>query len=76
MRAIVLSPTVREFLTTLAVGARDFRSLAPMMVKPSSAVVMAFAADPNPGLDNDRFSGTAIVFISTVSYPTRTASLQ
>ncbi len=37
---------------------------------------MAFAADPNPGLDNDHFSGTAIVFISTVSYPTRTASLQ
>ena len=76
MRAIVLSPSVRDFLTTLAVGARDFRSLAPMMVKPSNSVLMAFAADPNPGLDNDRFSGTAIVFISTVSYPTRTASLQ
>lgn len=76
MRAIALSPSVRDFLTTMAVGARDFRSLAPMMVKPSSSVLMAFAADPNPGLDNDRFSGTAIVFISTVSYPTRTASLQ
>jgi uncharacterized protein YcbK (DUF882 family) len=76
MRAIVLSPTVRDFLTTMAVGARDFRSLAPMMVKPSRSVLMAFAADPNPGLDDDRFSGTAIVFISTVSYPTRTASLQ
>jgi uncharacterized protein YcbK (DUF882 family) len=76
MRAIVLSPTVRDFLTTLAVGARDFRSLAPMMLKPSSSVLMAFSADPNPGLDNDRFSGSAIAFIATVSYPTRTASLQ
>jgi uncharacterized protein YcbK (DUF882 family) len=76
MRAIVLSPSVRDFLTAMVLGARDFRSLAPMMVKPSRSVLMAFATDPNPGLVNDRFSGTAIVFISTVSYPTRTASLQ
>jgi uncharacterized protein YcbK (DUF882 family) len=76
MRAIVLSPSVHDFLTTMALGTRDFGSLAALMVKPSRSVSMAFAADPNPGLDNDRFSGTAIVFISTVSYLTRTASLQ
>jgi hypothetical protein len=38
--------------------------------------MMSFAADPNPGLANDHFSGAAIVFVSTISYPTRTASLQ
>jgi hypothetical protein len=38
--------------------------------------MMTFAADPNPGLDHNRFSGAAIVFVSTVSYPTRTALLQ
>ncbi len=76
LRAIVLSPSVQRFLTTVALGARDFRSLASLMVKPSSSVMMTFAADPNPGLDHDRFSGTAIVFVSTVSYPTRTAALR
>jgi len=46
------------------------------MVKPSSAVVMAFSANPNPGLDHEHFSGASIVFVSTVSYTARTASLQ
>jgi len=76
LRAVVMSPSVQHFLTITALGARDFRSLAALMVKPSSSVLMTFSADPNPGLDNDRFSGSAIVFVSTVSYPTRTASLQ
>jgi uncharacterized protein YcbK (DUF882 family) len=76
LRAIVLSPSVHRFLTTAALGARDFTSLAALMVKPRNAVMMTFAADPNPGLDHDRFSGAAIVFVSTVSYPTRSAALQ
>jgi hypothetical protein len=76
MRAIVLSPSVHQFLTTAALGVGDFRTLAAMMVKPSSAVMMTFAADPNPGLQHDRFTGAAIVFVSTVNYPTHTAALQ
>jgi uncharacterized protein YcbK (DUF882 family) len=77
MRAIVLSPSVRQFLTTVALGAGDFRLLADLMVKPSSAVMMSFAANPNPGLDNDHFTGAAIVFVSTVNYyPAHTALLQ
>ena len=78
LRAIVLSPSVRRFLTTVALGDRDFRSLASLMVKPRSAVMMTFAADPNSGLSQDHFSGAAIVFVSTVNYAaqTHTASLQ
>jgi hypothetical protein len=76
MRAIVLSPSVHQFLTTAALGAGDFRALAAMLVKPASAVFMTFTADPNPGLQHDRFTGAAIVFIPTVNYPTHTASLQ
>ena len=76
MRAIVLSPSVHRFLTTASLGAHDFRTLAAQMVKPASAVLMTFSADPNPGLDHEHFTGAAIVFVSTVSYPTRTASLQ
>ncbi len=76
LRAIMLSPSVHRFLTTAALGAHDFRMLAAQMVKPANSVMMTFAADPNPGLDHDRFSGSAITFVSTVRYSTHTASLQ
>jgi uncharacterized protein YcbK (DUF882 family) len=74
MRAVVLAPSVHRFLTTLALGTRDFRTLAALMVKPRRSVMMTFATDPNPGLDHDRFSGGAVVFVSTVNYPARTAA--
>ena len=78
LRAIVLSPSVKHFLTTMALGDRDFRSLASLMIKPRSAVKMGFSADPYPGLSQDHFSGTAIAFVPTVNYATatHTASLQ
>jgi uncharacterized protein YcbK (DUF882 family) len=76
LRAIFLSPSVRGYLTTLALGSRDFTALAPLMAKPDSSVMMTFSSDPNPGLEPDHFSGSAIVFISTVSYPTHTADLR
>ena len=76
LRAVVMSPSVHRYLTTAALGVRDFRWLAAQMVKPSSAVLMTFAGDPNPGLDADHFNGAAIVFVSTVSYPMRTAALR
>ena len=78
LRAIVLSPSVKHFLTTMALGDRDFRSLASLMIKPRNAVKMGFSADPYPGLSQDHFSGTAIAFVPTVNYATatHTASLQ
>jgi uncharacterized protein YcbK (DUF882 family) len=76
LRAVVLSPSVNRFLSITALGARDFYGLARLMVKPASAVMMTFAADPNHGLAADHFSGSAVVFVSTVSYPLRTAELQ
>ncbi len=76
LRAIILSPSVHRFLSTLAFGARDVTYLASLMIKPASSVMMTFSSDPNPGLSQDHFSGSAIVFLSTITYPTRTASLQ
>jgi uncharacterized protein YcbK (DUF882 family) len=77
LRAVLVAPSVHRFLTTLALGVGDFRTLAALMVKPRSSVMMTFAADPNPGLDHEHFSGPAVVFVSTVSYPTtHTAILQ
>ena len=76
LRAIVLSPSVTRFLSISALGARDFGFLAALMCKPANSVMMTFAADPQPGLSQDRFSGSAIVFVSTVTYPIRTADLR
>jgi uncharacterized protein YcbK (DUF882 family) len=70
LRAIVVSPSVNRYLRIPMPGVRDFRSLADLMVKPASSVMMSFAADPNPGLTHDHFSGSA------VAYPLRTALLQ
>jgi uncharacterized protein YcbK (DUF882 family) len=76
LRAIVVSPNVSQYLCTTMLGIRDFRSLAELMVKPANSLMMSFTADPNPGLTHDRFSGSAIVFTPTVSYPLLTAALQ
>jgi hypothetical protein len=76
LRAIVAAPNMSRSLSITSLGARDFRALAPLMVKPESSVVMTFAVDPSPGLAYNRFSGSAIVFLSTVTYPLRTADLQ
>ena len=76
LRAVVWSPSVHRFLYVTELGVRDFRSLSGLMVKPGNSVLMTFSTDPQSGLTNDHFSGSAIVFISTVTYPLRTAELQ
>jgi uncharacterized protein YcbK (DUF882 family) len=75
LRAIVMTPSVNDFLCITSLGARDFRTLSAMMVKPANAVIMTFTADPNAGLNYTHFTGTATVFIPTVSYSLRTAQL-
>ena len=76
LRAIVWSPSVHQYLCMTELGARDFRSLAALMVKPANSVLMSFSGDPLTGLTSDHFSGSAIVFISTITYPLHTAELQ
>jgi uncharacterized protein YcbK (DUF882 family) len=76
LRALVVSPDVSHSLYTTPLGERDFRTLATLMVKPDNSVMMTFAADPSLGLADDRFKGSAIVFVSTISYPMHTADLQ
>ena len=76
LRAIMVSPSVNNFLCITSLGARDFRTLSAMMVKPANSVMMTFATDPNPGLEYAHFTGSATVFIPTISYTLRTAQLQ
>jgi hypothetical protein len=47
-----------------------------MMEKPDISIRMAFSPDPQLGMATDHFSGSAVVFLSTVTFVTRTASLQ
>ena len=79
LRAVILSPSVHRFLSTLALGTRDLTALAALMAKPANSVMMTFSSsNPNLGPAPDHFSGSAVVFLTTISYPTptHTASLQ
>jgi len=64
LRALIVSPSAH------------YRSLAPFMRKPTSTVMMTFSNDPQLGMTARKFSGTAVVFVSTVTFSTRTASLR
>ena len=46
------------------------------MKKPTTVVQMTFSADPQQGLSDNRLSGKAVVFLTTVTFGTRTAALQ
>jgi uncharacterized protein YcbK (DUF882 family) len=76
LRAMVIAPDVRTHMTTALFGMPDFRNLSPLLTTPTSAVMMTFALDPYLGLTSNRFSGDAVVFVSTVTFNNRTALLQ
>jgi hypothetical protein len=76
LRALIVSPSAQEFLSASSFGAPDYRSLAPLMRKPAATVMMTFSNDPQLGMTAKKFSGTAIVFVSTVTFGMRTASLR
>jgi uncharacterized protein YcbK (DUF882 family) len=76
MRAAILAPDLRHYMTVTSFGAQDYRGLDVFMRKPSSSVTMSFSDDPNPGLLAERFSGQAVVFVATTPFNARTASLQ
>jgi uncharacterized protein YcbK (DUF882 family) len=76
LRAIILSPSVQNFMTATIFGEPDYRILRPHMQKPSYSVVMAFSQDPTPGMVAESFTGTAVAFQPTVLFANRTASLR
>ena len=77
MRAMIVSPSAQGFMRTTLLGATDFRNLGPYMQKPGATVMMTFTADPHLGMTCEKFAGSAVVFISTVTFgAARTASLR
>jgi uncharacterized protein YcbK (DUF882 family) len=76
LRAAIVTPSVRRFMTSTFFTAPDFRNLQPLLRKPAASVFMTFSADPHRGLVTERFNGEAIVFLATVTFDSRrTASL-
>jgi uncharacterized protein YcbK (DUF882 family) len=76
LRALVVAPDLQNYMTVTSFDVPDFRQLRPMMEKPVLSVRMTFSQDPQVGLATDHFSGSAVVFLSTLAFGTRTASLQ
>jgi uncharacterized protein YcbK (DUF882 family) len=77
LRALVLAPDLRNYLTATVLGQSDMRELLPLMEKPDAVVTMGFGDDPNLGLATDRFTGVAVVFVPTTVFEKKqTAALQ
>ena len=76
LRAVILAPNASSFLTASATAKYDTRQFGDLVKKPTSAVLMSFVDDPHYGLTTERFTGSAVVFVATASFGTRTASLK
>jgi uncharacterized protein YcbK (DUF882 family) len=77
LRATMLTPSVSGVMTAMRLGPADPRQLQELLLKPSQSLVMTFSADPHLGMVADRFTGSAVVFLTTATFTTQTsASLQ
>jgi hypothetical protein len=63
-------------MSTSLLGSSDYRVLGPYLQKPTASVMMTFSGDPHLGMTTAKFSGSAVVFVSTVTFYQRTAALQ
>jgi len=76
MRAMIVSPSAIEFMSTSLYSAPDTASLQPHLAKPATTVMMTFSDDPYLGMSSEQFRGNAIVFVATVTFRQRTAALR
>ena len=76
LRAAILTPSVQRYMSATWVGGFEAPSTT-LLLKPDSAVIMTFSADPHLGMVADRFTGSAVVFLATTTFrPQTTASLR
>ena len=68
MRAVMLTPSVTNFLTMTRQGAVDPRWLAGLMHKPQQSLAMTFGDNPQGGLVTAQFTGSAVVFLATTHF--------
>jgi hypothetical protein len=68
MRAMIVSPSAQSFMKTTLFGMQDFRNLGHYMQKPTAALDMMFTDDPHPGVESEKFAGSAVTFVSSVKF--------
>ena len=76
MRAMIVSPSALDFMSTSLFGAPDTAALRPHLAKPAATVMMTFSDDPYLGMSSEQFRGNAVVFVATVTFRQRTAALR
>ena len=76
MRAMIVSPSALDFMSTSLYGAPDTAALRPHLAKPVATVMMTFSDDPYLGMSSEQFRGNAVVFVATVTFRQRTAALR
>jgi hypothetical protein len=76
MHAMIVSPSAQNFMRTTLYGVPDYRNLRSHMYKPVASVMMTFSDDPHLGITSEKFVGSAVVFMSTVTFNARTAALR
>jgi hypothetical protein len=76
LRSLVLVSSVQDHMIVTPFGEPDYTQLVQHMQKPAAAVMMTFSVDAYPGLTNGAFTGSAVVFQSTINFGLRTAALR
>ena len=75
LRGIIVAPSMQAAMGVSMLGTPNYRALAPLLHKPSTAVANGFADDPEFGLSYARFTGRAVSFVPTIGFGRITARL-
>jgi hypothetical protein len=70
MRAMILSPSASRAMSSTVFGEPDMTAMRVHFVKPQTTVAASFSSDPQPGMVCDRFTGTAVASLPTVTFQT------
>ncbi len=70
MRAMILSPSATTAMSSTVFGEPDMTLMRAHFVKPRTAVAASFSDDPQSGMVCDRFTGSAVASLPTVTFQT------
>ena len=76
LRAMILTPNASTSLSAAILGDQDMTVMRTHFVKPRASVAMTFSNDPQMGLVCDRFTGSAIATLQTMTFGLKTAALR
>jgi uncharacterized protein YcbK (DUF882 family) len=76
LRGMILSPSIQDDMDVKSLGRGDPRQLVTYMLKPAKTLAMSFSDEVELEADADRFSGSAVTFLPTITFGTLTAQLR